>query len=187
MKYVAVYCGASTGNKLVYQAATQKLGHWLVDHQLNLVYGGGRVGLMGSLAAVVLADGGSVHGIMPEALFKRGAAATNLTELTIVESMTQRKQQMMAQAEACIALPGGPGTLEEISEAYSWTRIGANQNPCIFYNVDGFYDPLKVMFDQMVAAGFLTQTDRDKLLFSDSLPEIWSFIENYKPPRIRTY
>lgn len=183
---IAVYCGAATGNFPVYQEAATHLGHYLADHQLELVYGGGRVGLMSVLANTVIKAGGKVHGIMPKKLVARGAAATNITDLTVVDSMSLRKQQMLELADGCLALPGGPGTLEEIVEAYSWARIGDNPNPCAFYNVNHYYDPLVAFFDQMVQQGFLTTEHREKLLFSNSLSDIFDFMNSYTPPTIRT-
>lgn len=187
MKSVAVYCGAAPGNDPAYQNATKKLAKWLVNHDLTLVYGGGGVGLMGLLASTVLELGGVVHGIMPKELVDRGASMDGLTSLEVVPNMDIRKQKMLAQSDGCIALPGGPGTLEEISEAFSWARIGDNDDPCVIYNVQGYYDPLKKMFDEMTEKEFLTVEDRKKLLFSDSLSEIYKFMTTYTAPKIRTY
>lgn len=186
IKKIAIYCGAATGNLPVYQQAATELGQYLAHHQLELVYGGGSVGLMAVLADAVIAAGGKVHGVMPKNLVKRGAAADNITDLTVVDNMATRKQKMLTMADGCIALPGGPGTLEEIVEAYSWARVGDNNNPCAFYNVNHYYDPLKTLFDQMVQQGFLTAEHRSKLLFADTLPEIFNFMKTYTPPTIRT-
>ncbi|USS91382.1 TIGR00730 family Rossman fold protein [Fructilactobacillus carniphilus] len=186
-KAVAVYCGAATGNQPAYQSATVELAHWLVKNHLTLVYGGGGVGLMGLLARTVLADGGQVQGIMPQTLVDRGAALDELSDLQVVANMSIRKQRMLELADACIALPGGPGTLEEIAEAYSWTRIGANANPCVLYNVNGYYNPLQQMFAEMVDNDFLTAQDNAKLGFARSLAEIETFIKNYTPPTVRKY
>ena len=187
MKRIAVYCGAAMGNDQAYQTATITLAHYLATHNLELVYGGGGVGLMGLLANEVLDAGGRVQGVMPKELYERSAAFPRLTNLKIVDNMAIRKATMLTLSDACIALPGGPGTLEEISEAFSWARIGDNPNPCIFFNVNGYYDPLQTMFDNMTEKGFLTVEDREKLLFSDSLDEIFKFIADYQPPKIRTY
>lgn len=183
---IAVYCGAATGHSPVYIKAATHLGQYLAEHQLELVYGGGSVGLMAVLANAVMDAGGKVHGVMPKELVDRGAAAMNITDLTVVANMAIRKQTMLDMANGCIALPGGPGTLEEIIEAYSWARIGDNANPCAFYNVNHYYDPLKTMFDQMVQQGFLTAEHRSKVLFADDLPEIFNFMADYTPPTIRT-
>ncbi|KMY81010.1 lysine decarboxylase [Leuconostoc mesenteroides subsp. dextranicum] len=187
MKKLAVYCGASLGKDSAVVTATKKLGQYLAMNHIDLVYGGGRVGLMGILANQVLDLGGNVYGIIPNQLADRGAALERLTDLTIVENMSVRKQKMLDLSDGCLALPGGPGTLEEIIEAFSWARLGNNNNPCVFYNIDGYYDELKKMFDTMTAHGYLTEEDRQKLLFSDSLEIIFDFMNNYIPPKIRKY
>lgn len=187
MKKLAVYCGASLGKDSAVVTATKELGQYLAMNHIDLVYGGGRVGLMGILANQVLDFGGYVHGIIPTQLAERGAALERLTDITIVENMSVRKQKMLDLSDGCLALPGGPGTLEEIIEAFSWARLGNNNNPCVFYNIDGYYDELKNMFDTMTAHGFLTVEDRQKLLFSDSLGSIFDFMNSYIPPKIRKY
>ncbi|WP_338214437.1 TIGR00730 family Rossman fold protein [Companilactobacillus muriivasis] len=187
MKRIAVYCGASIGNDDIYKESSVKLADWLVENNLGLVYGGGGVGLMGALAQEVISKNGEVYGIMPQELVDRGAAFAGLTDLKIVENMSIRKQQMLELSDGCIALPGGPGTLEEIIEAFSWARLGDNDNPCVLYNVDGYFDPLKLMFDSMTDKGFLTKADREKLFFSDSLDDIYQFMGSYVPPMIRKY
>lgn len=101
--------------------------------------------------------------------------------------MSARKAEMMNISNGCIALPGGIGTLEEITQAFSWARLGDNPNPCVFYNVNGYYDLLAKMFDKMTSEGFLSAADRKKVLFSDSLDEIYTFMTNYTPPKIRQY
>ncbi|EOH98267.1 decarboxylase [Enterococcus haemoperoxidus ATCC BAA-382] len=187
MKKMAVYCGASVGNKAIYQEQTKKLGQWMHDNEYDLVYGGGNVGLMGSLADTVIENGGKAIGVMPTFLLERELAHQNITEMHIVNDMHERKRKMIDLADCYLALPGGPGTLEEISEVVSWGRVGEHQNPCIFFNVDGYYDLLAEFFDKMVADGFLTKEDRDKIFFSDDLAEIQQFIEAFTPPAIRQY
>lgn len=184
---ITVYCGASLGNNVLHQQATVELGRWIAKHQHTLVYGGGNTGLMGLLANTVLEHGGKVIGIMPTFLQERELAHQHLTEMITVTSMSERKSKMIELGDAYIALAGGPGTLEEIIEVISWARIGQNNNPCILFNSDGYYDALKTFFDNMVVQGFLTQADREKTLFSDKLPEIEHFIRHYTPPTIRQY
>ncbi|WP_334328717.1 TIGR00730 family Rossman fold protein [Companilactobacillus sp. HBUAS59699] len=187
LKNIAVYCGAATGNDKIYTTAAEDLAHWITENNYGLTYGGGRFGLMGVLAKTVLADHGYVHGIITESLASRDLSQENLSKLDVVNSMDARKRAMLDNSIASIALPGGPGTLEEISEAYSWTRIGDNDNPCIFYNVNHYYDSLEAFFDTMTQNEFLTETDRKKLLFSDSLDEITQFIDSYIPPKLRSF
>ena len=187
MKKIAIYCGASLGNQSVYQEKTTHLAHWMLQNQFGLVYGGGAVGLMGVIADTIIDGGGVTIGVMPHFLEQRELAHRHLDKLILVDDMHQRKKKMIDLSDAFIALPGGPGTLEEISEVVSWGRIGQHQNPCIFYNVDGFYNPLMTFFDSMVNSGFLTQSDRDHILFSDSLEEIKVFIDHFEAPSIREY
>ncbi|KRN22183.1 TIGR00730 family Rossman fold protein [Lacticaseibacillus camelliae] len=186
MKKMAIYCGAYSGQP-VYEQAARDLGAWLVANQFELVYGGGGVGLMRTLAESVLAAGGVVHGVMPANLYARGAGLAGLKDLEVVPDMAARKKRMLALADACVALPGGAGTLEEISEAFSWARVGDNASPCAFYNVNHYYDGLAAFYDHMVAEGFLTAADRSKLLFTADLTELGHFIDSYTPPRLRTY
>lgn len=184
---ITVYCGASVGNNVAHQQAAIALGQWIAARQYTLVYGGGNAGLMGLLANTVLENGGKVIGIMPTFLQERELAHTGLTEMITVRSMPERKSKMIELGDVYIALAGGPGTLEEITEVISWARIGQNNNPCILFNSDGYYEPLKAFFDNMVVQGFLTQTDRDKTLFSADLGEIGAFIADYTPPEVRKY
>lgn len=184
---ITVYCGANLGINPAIQQATVRLGCWIAENQYKLVYGGSNVGLMGLIADTVLENNGKVIGVMPEFLRQREIAHTSLTELISVETMVERKQKMFELGNVYIALPGGPGTLEEIIEVLSWARIGKNPHPCIFFNADGYYDKLKSFFAHMVSSGFLSQSDFDHFLFSDDLTEIEQFIENYQPPSIRTY
>ncbi|MBC2324835.1 LOG family protein [Listeria booriae] len=184
---IVVYCGANKGNNPVYERATIAVGEWIARNNNTLVYGGGRSGLMGILADTVIASGGKAIGIIPTFLKERELAHPHLTELIIVDTMDERKQKMLNLGNACIALPGGPGTLEEITEVVSWSRLGQNNNPCIFYNENDYYRPIQQFYDDMVQNDFLTVEDRSKILFSNSVDEIHSFITDYVPPVIRTY
>lgn len=184
---MAVYCGAATGNDPAFKEETVLLGEWLVANDYDLIYGGGGVGLMGILAETVLTKGGKAYGIMPQNLVERGAAYEGLTNLQVVPNMSIRKQEMLNQADVCIALPGGPGTLEEIIEAFSWARLGDNSNPCLFFNVKDYYTPLQGFLKAMTDKGFLTVTDFDKIGFIEHLDELAPFIAAYTPPRVRQY
>ena len=185
--HITVYCGASLGNQPEYQQATIAMGQWIAQKQHTLVYGGGKIGLMGLLADTVLSHGGKVIGIMPAFLQAREPIHTGCTELMVVDSMAERKANMLKLADACIALPGGAGTLEEIAEVYSWARIGKIPHPCILFNKNGFYDPLKALYQRMVETGFLSEDAFQKLLFSEDFAEIEQFIANYQPPEFRHY
>ncbi|KLK96659.1 TIGR00730 family Rossman fold protein [Lactococcus lactis] len=184
---ITVYCGASEGLNNIYREKTIKLGQWIAKKNYNLVYGGGKVGLMGAIADTVILNEGKVIGIIPKFLEEREIAHTGISELISVDNMSERKYQMIELGDAFIALPGGPGTLEEITEVISWARIGKNNSPCILYNINGYFDNLRAMYDSMVSEGFLTQDDRNKILFTTEIVEIEDFIMNYKAPEIRRY
>ncbi|KRO00616.1 TIGR00730 family Rossman fold protein [Companilactobacillus kimchiensis] len=187
MKNIAVYCGASTGNEEIYTTGAKKLGQWIVKNNYGLTYGGGRYGLMGVVADSVLNNHGFVHGIITTELASRELSHNQLSKLDIVSDMSQRKQAMLNDSVANIALPGGPGTLEEISEAFSWTIIGDSTSPCVFYNINHYYDDLESFFNSMTDRGFMEERTRKTLLFSDSLTEIGQFINTYTPPTLRDY
>ncbi|WP_088815373.1 MULTISPECIES: TIGR00730 family Rossman fold protein [Listeria] len=184
---IAVYCGASVGENAVYAESAVQLGEWLASSGHSLVYGGGKVGLMGIVSNTVLNAGGKVYGVMPQFLVDREIAHDKLTELVITKDMHERKRKMMQLANAYIALPGGPGTLEEISEVVSWGRVGEHQNPCIFFNAGGYYDFVQMFYNKMVEDGFLTAEDLANILFSDDFSEIEAFMANYKAASVRQY
>ena len=183
---IAVYCGASAGLTPDFADAATEVGQWLAHRGDTLIYGGGKVGLMGVLAQSVLNHGGQVLGIMPQVLVERELAMPGIA-LEVVSDMAVRKQRMLTLADVNIALPGGPGTLEEITEAISWSRIGLNASPNILFNRNHFYDPLQQQYQQMVSAGFYTASDLQKILFSDDLAVIAHFIDDYTPPAVRQY
>lgn len=184
---IVVYCGASAGVDSTYMKEAKNLGKWIAKNNYRLVYGGGKVGLMGAVADEVLAHGGEVIGIIPSFLVDREISHPDLTQLDVVDSMSERKNRMIELGDCYIALPGGPGTLEEIAEVISWGRIGQNLNPSILYNVNGYYDHLEAFFNNMVENGFLDVEGRRAMLVTNSLLEIEDYIVNYEPPKIRTY
>lgn len=152
---VCVYCGSKTGSGPVYRAAAVELGEALARRGLGLVYGGGNVGLMGLLADAVLAGGGEVVGVIPQALVDRELAHLKLSELHVVDDMHQRKALMAAKAHAFIALPGGYGTLEELFEALAWSQLGFHPKPVGLLNTAGYFDQLLAFLDHAVSEGFL--------------------------------
>ncbi len=177
---ITVYCGASIGTEKIYQERTKELGKWIAEKADALVYGGGNVGLMGIVADTVLAHNGKVIGVMPTFLMEREIGHHHLTEMIIVDSMTERKKKMIELGDVYIALPGGLGTLEEISEVISWARVGINNKPCIFFTIDNYYEHLEKHFEYMVEKGFLSKDYKNKVLFTDSIDEIEGFINEYK-------
>jgi len=156
---IAVYLGSSFGNDPEIKKESEKLGRWIGSNGHTLVYGGSDSGLMGILAEGVLAEEGKIYGFMPEFLVRRNRAMESLENLCITKDMSERKKRMLEKADAYIAMPGGPGTLEEISEAISCVRLGLFAKPCIFFNINGYYDSLFAYFENMISVGFATESD----------------------------
>ena len=179
---VAVYCGSSSGNEIKYLEQTKALGKFLAQNNIDIVYGGGKVGLMGTIADSVLEHGGKVYGVIPKKLEDKELAHTGVTALKIVENMHERKAMMADMADAFITLPGGAGTLEEISEAWTWAQLGYHNKPCAFYNIDGFYDDLFKMIEKMSSKGFMKKEYLDMLINTTNLDELLSSLKNYKAP-----
>ena len=169
---ITVYCGSMTGNDPAYVETAQALGTWIGQNGHTLVFGGGGVGLMGALSDAVLEAGGKAHGVMPSFLVDREASRSGLTTLEVTDSMPERKNRMIELGDAFVALPGGPGTVEEISEIMSLKKLGRVSGPCILFSVDGYYDELAAVYDKMVVYGFATPVERAKLSVVSSLPEL---------------
>ena len=181
MKSVCVFCGSSSGNR-DYEAAARSTGHALVHAGVRLVYGGGRVGLMGALADEVLSAGGHVTGVMPRALFEREIAHPAVSDMRIVQSMHERKELMANLSDGFIALPGGAGTLEEIFEQWTWSQLGIHAKPCGFLNVNGYFDPLLAMIERMVAEGFLARSFAAMLAIETDPVRLLECFSVYQPP-----
>ena len=164
MKTLCVFCGSSPGTRPAYTQAAHTLGETLAERDLSLVYGGGKVGLMGELADAVLANGGSVTGVMPEFLATKEIAHPDLSELRLVASMHERKALMAELADGFVMLPGGFGTLEEFMEVLTWAQLGLHSKPLGLLNTEGYYDSLLSFFDHAVGEGFVSQTLRDLVL-----------------------
>jgi hypothetical protein len=164
-----VFCGASPGVQPVYEQAARLVGRLLCERGIELVYGGGNVGLMGALASACLDNGGRVIGVIPQVLVDKEVAHTGLSELRVVNSMHERKFLMADLADAFLALPGGFGTWEEFFEVLTWSQLGIQRQACGLLNVHGYYDPLLEMADRAVAEGFVRVAHRD-LLLSDVDP-----------------
>lgn len=164
MRRVCVFCGSSAGVRPAYAEAARVLGHEIVARGMGLVYGGGRVGLMGVVADAVLEAGGEVTGIIPHGLALREVAHHGLSDLRIVDSMHTRKSLMAELSDAFVALPGGFGTYEEFFEVVTWTQLGVHRKPCGLLNVEGFYDPLIRLLDHAVDEHFIRPRHRETIL-----------------------
>ncbi|CAG4888800.1 LOG family protein [Paraburkholderia saeva] len=182
MKAVCVYCGSSDGARPLYAEAARAFGRALVKADLALVYGGGKVGLMGVIANEVMAAGGRAIGVIPELLVNKEVGHDGLTELHVVPDMHQRKKMMADLSDAFVAMPGGAGTLEELFEVFTWAQLGYHQKPVAVLNIDGFYDPLVSLLRHTVDEGFMQQKYFD-ILQIDANPEaLIGKLQRYQPP-----
>lgn len=172
MKNLCVYCGASTGNAPYYADAARALAQQFVDHDLQLIYGGGNIGLMGILANEVLRLGGEVTGVIPQLLMEREVGHMALTQLHIVKDMHERKAMMAELSDGFIAMPGGIGTLEELFEMLTWHQIGFHKKPVGILNVNGFYDGLLFFLRHQVEQGFLKPEHHALLLQSSDVADL---------------
>src|ERR1700749_2893989 len=182
MKAICVFCGANFNGDPVLKQAVEQLAEVMVSREIILVYGGGKVGVMGILADAVLKNGGKAIGIIPQFLMDKEVGHTGLTELHIVETMHQRKQMMSDLCDGVIMLPGGYGTLEEFFEVLTWLQLGLHPNPIGVLNVNGFYDLLLQQMDVMVEQGFLKPGNRKLILTSADPIELISLMENFVTP-----
>jgi len=155
LKTICVYCGSGVGQTPAYADAARALGCILAERRIGLVYGGGSIGLMGEIARSVIHHGGHVTGIIPAFLSEQELMLAEAQELIIVDGMHQRKQLMFTKSDAFVALPGGLGTLEEFVEQLTWSQLGRHTKPIVLLNVEGFWDPLLVLFDRMGAERFV--------------------------------
>lgn len=182
MKSVAIFCGSSNGIESVYRSQAMQLGRALAQRNIQLVYGGAKVGLMGTVAHAALADGGKVVGVLPYFLRTREIAYEGLTDLILVDSMHERKTKMHDLSDAVIALPGGFGTLEELFEILTWAQLGLHKKPIGLLNIDGFYDHLKMLLQTMVEKGFLKESNFKMLLISNDIDDLLHQMDQYVAP-----
>jgi len=179
---ICVYCGSAPGADPAFHAEAVAAGTLIARQGLTLVYGGGKVGLMGAVADAALAAGGQVIGVMPADLVNQEIGHKGLTELKIVNSMHERKWAMAELADGFLCLPGGPGTFEEIFEQWTWALLGFHAKPCGFVNVSGYYEPLRVTVQQMADQGFLAQQYVDMLIYADTTDQALEAFRAYVPP-----
>lgn len=185
MNSIAIFCGSALGSDPLYAQVAEKVGQTLAARQQTLVYGGGRSGLMGIVADSALAAGGKVFGVIPRQLVNRELAHPHITELYVVDNMHERKTRMSELAQGFIAIPGGAGTLEEISEQWTWAQLGIHQKPCAFLNTDGFYDDLIKFIRMTTEKGFTKSRFTEALIISDDLDDILRQFESYQPPEAK--
>jgi len=181
MRSICVYCGSNAGSKPLYAERAVALGDRIAREGLQLVYGGGNVGLMGIVADAVLAGGGEVVGVIPEQLVNWEVAHKGVTRLEVVANMHERKKRMFDLSDAFVALPGGFGTLDEMFEMLTWRQLGIGDKPCAFLDVDGFYAPLMGMIDRMVEERFLHPDQREDLWHGEHLGAMFDWMKAYQP------
>lgn len=184
MKRVCVFCGSSPGARPGYRALAGALGGALARRRLTLVFGGGRVGLMGQVADAVLAAGGEAIGIIPRGLFRKEVAHEGLTELEVVGTMHERKARMAELAQAFIALPGGLGTLEELFETWTWGQLGIHGKPLGLLDGNGYYDHLIRFLDHAVAERFVKPEYRAMVMVSQDPEDLLDLLAVYRPPAV---
>ena len=181
MKSICVYCGSNAGNKPAYAERAMALGDRIAKEGLQLIYGGGNVGLMGIVADAVLQAGGEVIGVIPEQLVGWEVAHRGLTRLDVVANMHERKMRMFDLADGFVALPGGFGTLDEMFEMLTWRQLGIGNKPCAFLDVEGFYAPLIGMIDRMVEERFLHPDQRNDLWHGEDIDALMQWRKDYSP------
>jgi hypothetical protein len=181
MRRICVFCGSSSGSRPAYLKAAEELGRYLAASKIGLVFGGGKVGLMGAMADAALAAGGEVLGVIPGHLMAREVGHLGLTEMHVVKSMHERKAMMSDLSDAFIALPGGYGTFEEFCEVLTWSQLGLHQKPCGLLNVDDYYSPLLQMFDHAVEERFLKAENRRIVLSHTHVPQLIEMMKSWQP------
>jgi uncharacterized protein (TIGR00730 family) len=184
MKSITVFCGSSFGTDDIFKEQAFLLGQTLAKQDIQLIYGGADVGLMGAVADGALNEKGKVVGVLPHFLQSKEIAHKNLTELILVETMHERKTKMNDLCDGVIVLPGGYGTLEEFFEMITWAQLGLHKKPIGILNIDGFYDDLIKLVQTMVDKGFLKQVNRDMLLMSGNINELLEKMRSYQAPTV---
>ena len=184
MKRITVFCGSSFGTDEIYTEQAALLGQTLAKQNIELVYGGANVGLMGAVADGCLNEGGKVIGVLPDFLRSKEIAHTGLTELILVESMHERKTKMNDLCDGVIALPGGFGTLDELFEMITWAQLGLHKKPIAILNINGFYDSLIELLQTMTDKGLLKEANQKMLLVSDDIEDLLDKMKNYIPPTV---
>jgi uncharacterized protein (TIGR00730 family) len=187
MNSICVYCGSSVGSRGEYAQAAAEVGRLLAERGLRIVYGAGKVGLMGVLADAALQAGGEVIGVIPRALVARELAHDGVSELRIVDSMHERKALMADLSDGFLALPGGFGTMEELCEMLTWLQLGIHQKPCGLLNTLGYYDHLIAMFDRAVDDRFLRPQHRALLIVDDQPASLLERLETTSPPDVHKW
>ena len=184
MKRIVVFCGSSLGFNLIYKEAAIELGNYFANHKIGLVYGGGKIGMMGAIADTILAHNGEVIGVIPKLLEKEEVVHSGVEEMIVCKKMSERKVIMSKLIDGYITLPGGFGTLDELFESLTLGQLHIEQKPVGLLNVNGFFDATLLQLDKMVEEGYLKPQNRKLLLVGTSVDELMQKMNNYKAPKI---
>ncbi len=184
MNKIAVFCGASIGFNSIYKSEAEKVGAYFGEHNIGLVYGGGKIGMMGALADELLKHNGEVIGIIPNLLKHEEVVHSDITKVILTKNMSTRKVEISKLVDGYIALAGGFGTLDEIFEALTLGQLGIESKPIGLLNTNGFFNPMLQQLDLMVNEGFLKKENRNMVLVSNSIEDLIEQMNNYKAPTI---
>jgi uncharacterized protein (TIGR00730 family) len=185
---ICVFCGSSVGARPAYRLAAERLGALLAARSIGLVFGGGGIGLMGVIADAVMAAGGEAIGVIPEGLQRREVGHNGLTRLHVVETMHQRKAMMAYLSDAFIALPGGFGTVEELTEIITWSQLGIQVKPCGLLNIEGYWDGLLAFLDHAISEKFIRPENRELVVVASNEAEMLDKIVSWKaPPQVEKW
>ncbi len=187
MRNICVFCASSLGDNEIYAQTARTVGKMLAENGIQLIYGGGNVGLMGQLAQTVLAHGGQVTGVIPEFLIRKEDASLTLTELIVVDTMHARKTRMAELSDGFMTLPGGFGTMDELCEILTWAQLGLHDKPIGILNVNYYYNPLLQLFDHMVQEKLLRKENRDMILVDTNPLTLLKKMYQYHPPVVEQW
>ena len=183
MNKIVVFCGSSLGFNPIYKEAAIALGNYFAQNKIGLVYGGGKIGMMGVLASTILAQKGEVIGVIPKLLEKEEVLHTGVEEMIVCKTMSERKVIMSKLVEGYITLPGGFGTLDELFEALTLAQLHIEQKPIGLLNINGFFDAILLQLDKMVEEGYVKQDNRNLLIVETSVPELMKKMQQYTAPK----
>ena len=184
MNKIVVFCGSSLGFNPVYKQAAIALGNYFANNKIGLVYGGGKIGMMGVIADTILENNGEVIGVIPKLLEKEEVVHTGVEEMIVCKTMSERKVIMSKLIDGYITLPGGFGTLDELFEALTLGQLHIEQKPIGLLNINGFFDATLQQLDKMVAEGYLKESGRNMLLVGTSVEDLMQKMNSYKAPKI---
>ena len=184
MKSISVFCGASAGNKEIYKLKAEELGRKMVDRNIDLVFGGGKVGMMGIIADEVIKNNGNAIGVIPRFLSSKEIEHSGCTKIIRTKTMHERKMEIFKISEGAIAMPGGYGTFDEVFEILTWAQLGLHQYPIAFLNINSYFDQLYKMLQHMRDEGFLKQENLDMVIIEEDVDILLEKMENYVAPDV---